>query len=245
MNDLIQTAVRQVIAQSAQVVTVVLIGSAARGKRAEQSDIDILVISEDHPNARLHMSGFHIQQISKATFLANLKNGEDFESWCIRFGVPLHDSGIWTEILKSPFAAKWPDWKLKVIHGVRRLLLGNTMLEIGDRDAAAEELMYTMGHVARGLLLKMQVFPLSRPELAEQVAELGYRQLANFHEELRNHGSVSSERLELAVRYSKKLLCHLDAATYGRYWEEYRSKKRSKIGQTRQRRSPDIRRDQV
>ena len=43
------------------------------------------------------------------------------------------------------------------------------MLDVGDIDAASEELMFAASHVARAALLKHGVFPLSRPELPSQL----------------------------------------------------------------------------
>lgn len=161
---------------------IVLIGSASRGLWAEASDIDLLLIGTERPAMVSNLSGYHIQSVSEAEFLRNLRAGEDFEAWCVRFGIPLHDNGIWARITQSPAASEWPKWQLKVVHGARRLFLADTLLETGDRDAAAEETVYVLGHAARGILLRAGVFPLSRPELAEQVRNIGYPHLADIHQ---------------------------------------------------------------
>lgn len=239
MDETIRKAAQDIVSACGQGhdVAVVLIGSASRGKRTEQSDIDMLVVGKERPVLPFSLTGFHIQAISQADFLTNLRSGEDFESWCVRLGVPLHDSGIWAQILESPYAGQWPDWRTKVVHGARRLFLANSLLEIGDTDAAAEELLYVLCHVARGLLLKGGVFPLSRPELAEQVGALGYPKLASLHEQLRTTTSASPHTLAIGVSYSKKLLCHLDRLVYGRCSEEHRGKRKAKANRPRHRNS--------
>jgi hypothetical protein len=68
----------------------------------------------------------------------------------------------------------------------------------------------------RGLLLRHGTFPLSRPELAAQVRQIGYSELAVLHERLRNVDLPSNTDIALGLRYSKKLLIHLDRKTYGR-----------------------------
>ena len=73
-----------------------------------------------------------------------------------------------------------------------------------------------LGHIARGLLLKTGIFPLSRPELAEQVRGLGYRHLADLHERLRKADTPSSNDISAGLLYSKKLLVHLDRVTYSK-----------------------------
>jgi hypothetical protein len=162
-------------------VSVILVGSAARNARAEDSDIDLLLIGSERPQLPRTFPRFHIQTSSVAEFLNNLRKGDDFESWCVRLGVALYDGGgCWANILASEESKQWPRWELKVLHGARRLFLAHSLLEMGDNVAASEELVYTLGHIARGLLLKSGIFPLSRPELAEQLRQIGYPHLATF-----------------------------------------------------------------
>ncbi len=92
----------------------------------------------------------------------------------MRLGVVVHDNGLWSEILTRPESKTWPGWQKKVVHGARRLFLANKLIETGDLEAATEEMLYAVGHIARGLLLKADVFPLSRPELEDQIEALGY-----------------------------------------------------------------------
>jgi len=208
---------------------IVLIGSAARGLWAEANDIDLLVIVNNEGAAKAApLSGYHLQVLPQWEFLRNLLAGEDFEAWCVRYGKPLYDSGRWDKIKQSPGASAWPKWQSKVLHGARRLFLARSLLDTKDRDAAGEETVYALGHVARGLLLKSGVFPLSRPELAQQVREAGYPHLADIHEQLRRGGDVSLQRIALAQRYAKKLLLHLDRGAYAVCAEDYRRRRREK-----------------
>lgn len=119
-----------------------------------------------------------------ADFLHNLRLGDDFESWCVRLGVTLSDGrGCWAAILASEESKQWPRWELKVLHGARRLFLADSLLKMGDNTAASEELVYALGHIARGLLLKSGIFPLSRPELAEQLRQNWARTLGHHSRE--------------------------------------------------------------
>jgi hypothetical protein len=146
--------------------------------------------------------------------------------------VTLFDSGPWAEIQKTAEARQWPRWELKVSHGARRLFLANSLLEMGDDAAACEELIYSLGHVVRGLLLRSGVFPLSRPEIAEQVRKLGYPHLADIHEELRR-GEAGPGRFRQARAYAKKLLCHLDPVAYEACALESRQRARAKQNRPR------------
>jgi predicted nucleotidyltransferase len=206
---------------------VILIGSAARGCRTDQSDIDILFISNEKISRVPVMSGYHIKFSTDADFRRRLSEGEDFESWCGRYGVTLFDRGVWAKI-KACSENVWPRWETKVVHGVRRLFLASQLLRMGDRFAAREELVFVLGHIARGLLLKTGIFPLSRPELAAQLREIGYPHLADLHERLRTAYSPSPSDLFVGLHYSKKMLIHLDRMIYGKIAQDHAKMARSK-----------------
>jgi len=220
MNDEISRVATDLAKLTESDCAVVLIGSAARGCRTEHSDIDILLISTEKITSLPLISGYHIKFETEADFMRRLAAGEDFEAWCVRLGVPLVDRAVWSRI-KAVAVDVWPRWELKVLHGVRRLLLASQLSEMGDLFAAKEELVFALGHIARGLLLKTGTFPLSRPELAGQVRSLGYVHLADLHERLRIGETPSPEEITLALLYSKKLLVYLDRTTYARIAKDY------------------------
>ena len=154
--------------------TVILVGSGARGVRNWRSDIDVLVLHEDGHRIRLTRPGdIHLQQDSRSRFLKRLEDGDDYPGWALRFGRPMRDpDGWWAKQaaaeLKNPH---WPDWHAKVAHARKRIRLASELLEVGDKDAASEELLFAASHVARAILLKEGEFPLSRPELPSQLED--------------------------------------------------------------------------
>lgn len=158
----------------------------------------------------------HVQSIREGTFREKLQVGDDFAGWCVRFGVPLLTSKGWLAIVNSPDAELWPDWRKKVTHAARRLMLAATMVDAGDDEAAAEETLYAASHAARAMLLKSGVFPLSRPEMVQQLQEAGHRSLAELLKQL-IYGTTNERQLRRAQLYMKKLLVHLDKITYGDY----------------------------
>lgn len=209
-------------------LSVVLVGSVARHTQSENSDIDLLVISR-RPFEDLSIPNrVHLMRSTYDDFLKQLELGEDFEAWSVRLGVVVHDNGLWTEILARPESKTWPGWQKKVVHGARRLFLANKLNETGDLDAATEEMLYAVGHIARGLLLKADIFPLSRPELEGQIEALGYPHLASIHKKLRTNRNKDLRFLLRCQAYSKRLLIRLSADDYKRCAEEVRKKKRSK-----------------
>ena len=154
--------------------TVILVGSGARGVRSRRSDIDVLVLHEDGTRIRLTRPGdIHLQQDSRTRFLQRLEEGDDYPSWALRFGRPIRDpDGWWAKQAAAELECPhWPDWRPKVEHARKRIRLTSELLEVGDTDAASEELLFAASHVARALLLKEGEFPLSRPELPSQLEE--------------------------------------------------------------------------
>ena len=156
----------------ADTATVVLIGSGARGTMNDRSDIDILVLDDVERRIRLkHPGDVHLQQYSRSRFLKRLEDGDDYPGWALRFGIPMHDpNGWWAKQVAAELDnPHWPDWRPKVAHARKRMSMASELLDVGDVDAASEELMFAANHVARAALLKHGVFPLSRPELPSQI----------------------------------------------------------------------------
>ena len=161
----------------AESTTVVLVGSGARGVRNPLSDLDVLVLHGDDRRIRLKRPGdVHLQQDSRSRFLQRLNDGDDYPGWALRFGTPLRDPGGWwaenaAAESKNPH---WPDWRPKLEHARKRTRMASELLEAEDLEAATEELLFGASHVARAVLLKRRVFPLSRPELPAQLEEVRF-----------------------------------------------------------------------
>jgi hypothetical protein len=177
MNETVETAAKSVfdaltLEGLADTATVVLTGSGARDTMNGRSDIDILVLDDVERRIRLNYPGdVDLQQYSRSRFLSRLEDGDDYPCWALRFGIPMRDpDGWWAKHVAAEFDnPHWPDWRPKVDHGRKRMILASELLDVGDVDAASEELMFAASHVARATLLKHGVFPLSRPELPSQI----------------------------------------------------------------------------
>ena len=152
--------------------TVILVGSGARDTMNVRSDVDILVLHDESHWIHLKCPGdVHMQQDSRSNFLRRLKDGDDYPGWALRFGIPICDPyGWWAKHVKAELDnPHWPDWRTKVCYARKRMIMALELLEVGDIDAASEELMFAASHVARAVLLQHGVFPLSRPELPSQL----------------------------------------------------------------------------
>jgi hypothetical protein len=209
-------------------LSVILVGSVARRTQTENSDIDLLVISKGAFADVSIPPRVHLTRTTYDDFVKKLEQGEDFEAWCVRLGVPVHDNGRWAGILARPESKRWPSWRKKVVHGARRLFLASQLFEMGDLEAANEELLYATGHIARGVLLRSEILPLSRPELEEQLNAIGYTHLASIHKELRTNPGGELGFLRRCQLYSKKLLLHLSVQDYKRCAEEAKKQRSAK-----------------
>ncbi len=180
MNDLVKNGAKLVfdaltLEGLAGTATVVLVGSGARNAMKVHSDVDILVLSDDHRRIRLNRPGdVHLQQDSRSMFLKRLEDGDDYPGWALRFGIPIRDpDGWWARSVAAEIDnPHWPYWRPKVDHARKRMSMASELIEVGDIDAAIEELMFAASHIARAVLLKQDVFPLSRPELPLQLENI-------------------------------------------------------------------------
>lgn len=166
--------------------TVILIGSVARNVATPESDIDVLVIAperlsrwDDSP------PGLHLLLSTRSRFVERLGSGDDFPQWVARFGRVLSDeSNWWPRFLRDPALEQFPNWKRKRDQGADRLSLASDLYKAGDYDHAQEEYLLSTGHVVRSVLLRAGLFPLSRPELQQQLRDADVDELADALESL-------------------------------------------------------------
>ena len=178
--------------------------------------MDLLVVGEQLPIVKRRLDQLHVQVLTIDELWERLRAGDDFAAWCVRYGVPLLTSDSWLQVVKSPEANAWPDWRRKLRHAARRLALASMLLETGDLAAAAEEMLYASSHTARAILLRAGVFPLSRPEIIAQLGELGQYALPKLLQELSDK-EPTKRLLKSSIIYIKRLLVHLDKTSY-REW---------------------------
>jgi len=193
---------------------VILIGSAVRETMTWRSDIDVMLIAparlpQLHAPRRVHL---HYE--TRDHFLERLRDGDEFVAWAVRYGQPLADpDGWWEKVLRMHFP--WPDWKQKIEHIDKRLGMAEKALADRDEAAAEEELLMAASHCARAQLLRAHIFPLSRPELPEQMKSLGNQRLSLLLSQLID-GGLGLKQLCSALRdlknYRKRLVQEPQAA---------------------------------
>lgn len=206
----------------------VLIGSVARDTATSQSDLDLLVLSSPKLVVPRTPDRLHVQSMSDKEFEERLKSGDDFAAWCVRFGVPIVASESWLSLTSSPAAAVWPDWRLKVPHAARRLTLAASLLDSRDIPAAAEEALYAVTHVGRAILLKNNVFPLSRPEMIHQLRAAGKPALSDLMKTFL-YDDPEQRVVRRAIRYTKRLLIQLDRPGIRSFVDERKAFRRRRV----------------
>ena len=207
-------------ASPSELPSVILIGSVARNSETPRSDVDLLIIGARKLKTCSAPSNFHLHITTAQDFLRKLRNGDDLAAWCVRFGVSIQDAGIWREITGSVEAQTWPDWRKKILHATRRLVLAKTLLATGDIDAASEEVLYAASHAARAVLLKSKVFPLARAELVSQTRNIGHERLAQMLETFL-FGAPDENAVQSGMQYLKKLFVDLDESEFKRWSQEF------------------------
>lgn len=188
--------------------TIVLVGSAARGTETKFSDIDLLIITQAKVVPWVPPANIQLHFELRDRFVERLKKGDDFPSWALHFGEVLHDSGGWWQTILADAKLKsiWPNWHAKILHAERRLKMAESVLETEDMDAAQEEYLFAATNLARAVLLRAFVFPLSRAELPQQLRSIGDKALASILESLISEELGIKKLRKIGVTLREKLL---------------------------------------
>ena len=149
----------------------------------------------------------HLQQESRGRFLARLRARDDYPAWALRYGRIIHDPDGWwaaqAEIENT--SGRLPDWAPKVDMARKSLRWAADLLATGDREAFEEQCLYAASHLARAALLRRGVMPLSRPELAAQLREVGEVEMAASLDDLARGGVGQSRAATLCAALESRL----------------------------------------
>jgi predicted nucleotidyltransferase len=156
-----------------------LTGSTARDQRTAISDLDYHIIGS-RPSRSGLADEIDIVATDAEAFLAKLRGGDDYVQWTLRFGCILLDrAGVFRDALRIlATEAPWPDTSRKHMRLPAHRAHAERLIEIGDRDAAQEQVRAALTTAARAALLDAGVFPLSRNELPGQLRAIGWTSLA-------------------------------------------------------------------
>lgn len=184
-----------------------LTGSTARARRTAISDLDYHVIGlrpryDDLPE------DVDVYATDVERFWTKLREGDDMVHWTLRFACILHDSGVFREGLAAvEREGLWPDPGRHLARLPRIAELTDQLIEMGDRDAALDQLRAGLTSLARASLLTAGVFPLARSELPLQLETIRERDLAAALTQ-----TIDAEPSLGEIRRRLRLLLHLQPA---------------------------------
>ena len=180
------------------IAAVIIIGSAVR-PNAVSADLDLVVICREP----LNLSRSRPMEVDLRVYRTDdvdrlIAEGHDVLGWAIRFGhVLFQRAGFWNMTLSRwendlPLPSpETPRVRAQETH--RRFL---NVLEIGDVDAAHEQAISYLTHLAWAELLEGGIFPASRRELPSQLRAIDSQVLADSLESLLDGDSDRPETRE-------------------------------------------------
>ncbi len=183
--------------QNPRIVAVVAVGSAVRDD-VPSADIDLVVICSEltdcSPKAPIEVDlrAYAVDEIEE-----KVESGHDFLGWALKFGIPVVQKNHFWDRLRSRFAGKipLPSSAIARRRAARSDSNARELLRLGDQDAAREEFLSSLTHLARAKLIEHGVYPTSRPELPCQLREAGHYTLAGSLEDALNGTTPIAEIL--------------------------------------------------
>ena len=160
---------------------VVAIGSAVR-PNGRVADLDLLVICRepmDLNRSRPMEVDLRVYRTSDIDRL--IAEGHDVLGWAIKFGQVLFQrSGFWDMTLSRwKNELPWPSPDTPRVRAEKARRRFKNVLEIGDLDAALEQAISYLTHLAWAELLEAGIFPASRRELPSQLRAVESHRLAD------------------------------------------------------------------
>jgi hypothetical protein len=162
------------------ILAVVAFGAAVR-TTCFTADIDLLVIYE-RPKPRIEGRPIDVDirwyERSHAEKL--ISEGQELLGWVVRFGELICERKCcWTKIRQEWLGRMpFPSAAVADERVVRAWRLYKELKEMGDDDAAQEQHLVALTQEARAKLIRLGVYPASRPELPGQLCGINEAELA-------------------------------------------------------------------
>ncbi len=185
------------------IIAVVAIGSAVR-PHVPSADVDLVVIcrdphglNEDRPPMEVDLRAYSAGDVD-----VQLRSGHDMLGWAVRFGrILFQRNRFWEKIVHSwhdrlPLPS--PKLARERAAAAHRHLIH--LLQLGDADAAHEQALSYLTHLARAELLDRGVYPASRPELVQQLRGVGSYRLAEWLDRLSQGGSSELSEIDALLK---------------------------------------------
>jgi len=200
--------VNRVRAESKEnLLSVVLFGSVATGKAKPESDLDILLIFNEHPKqdneireqldsvSRFYETVAQEHVLTKNEFLEMYGLGDDLVVNALAEGIVLHDAGFLIPLLSKQLPLPSSQIAVKNLQEARsKIEDAKRNYRAGELDATLELVALAMSQASRAYLILKGKLPGSRHDLSSQ---------------MRNYSSAAATLLENLTRARNKAV-HLD-----------------------------------
>lgn len=162
------------------VLALVATGSAVRSVEAS-FDLDLLLVFDDsRPSLPPPPLEIDLRTYRRSEIEDRLTRGNAFLGWAVKYGRPIFERGGYWSALQHRWRGDVPLPSVDEIRqrAARAERLHKDLKEMGDADAALEQLVTLLTHRAWEALVLAGVYPASRPELPAQLTAIGADELA-------------------------------------------------------------------
>jgi hypothetical protein len=155
-------------------------GSIARPVE-KVNDVDLLYIYEvENVHFPRRPIDVDLRAYSREQVPGLIAEGHELLGWAIQFGCVICQKDLYWNRLRAEWLTKlpFPDPEVARKRARKAYEHYREFSEMGDIDAAAEQRLTALTHEARSRLLEHGVYPKSRPELPEQLRDIGEHEMA-------------------------------------------------------------------
>lgn len=159
----------------------VAVGSSVR-EVDSSADLDLILLYDGQkpdfstPPVDVDLRAYPLADVERLI----VDQGEDLLGWAVQFGrIVCEREGVWSNIAKRvkpqvPMPSSVT--ALERARGAR--IIVQDLVKVGDEDAAREQFVTMLTHLARAALIQAGVYPKSRPELPDQLRGIKQSKLA-------------------------------------------------------------------
>ena len=168
------------------IVAIIAVGSAVR-PTVLSADLDLILVcrqlSSSTPSAPIEVD---LRAYAASEIDSLIANGNDMLGWAVKFGKTLFQrDGFWDAVLvKWKHRLPLPSAQASARRADAAFERLAKVFELGDKNAAQEQAVSYLTHLARAELLRRRVYPASRPELPKQLRAKGSLAIARSLERL-------------------------------------------------------------
>lgn len=174
-EEFVRTAPKQ-----SNIDAIIAVGSAIRDV-SEIADIDFIVVYRN-PKPVFHKPPIDVDiRIYERTLVPKLlSKGHELLGWAVKMGRVVYERNQYWTKLRSRWLNRvpFPSLEEAKARAAKAEKLYREFSALGDQDAADEQFITMLTHLARARLIESGTFPASRPELEKQLLSIGEPELA-------------------------------------------------------------------